>query len=265
MNDISTIYNDLMTVCENENPSPFPIWTFSSANSRRADGKEKKDWYNVSKKGVTLSLHRRNGIIYLVFSLISTFRRRLLLLLVHHIRWRRSADFSLHFFLFLDSYCQKGCSWHPSFFRWCLYAEVSVYLFYVTLHWIESIGSVLAVYCPQVCSSDHLIVSCVGRVYQTCQGVFPGFICFKRRPEPKIISLSQYHPFRDDTDLCQPLFRLVQSAIEYTDCISDEYPGYDTKQSDDEASVLELLGMWRTPSLSLLPGPLWLVMVVPDS
>ena len=31
---------------------------------------------------------------------------------------------------------------------------------------------------------------------------------------------------------------------------------HDTKPSDDEASVLELWGMWSTPSLPLLPGPL---------
>ena len=36
---------------------------------------------------------------------------------------------------------------------------------------------------------------------------------------------------------------------------TNESPGYDTKQSDGEAPVmLELWGMWSTPSL---PGPLW--------
>ena len=40
---------------------------------------------------------------------------------------------------------------------------------------------------------------------------------------------------------------------------------YDTKQSDGEAPVmLELWGMWSTPSLSLLPGPLWPRMVATD-
>ena len=34
------------------------------------------------------------------------------------------------------------------------------------------------------------------------------------------------------------------------------YPGYDTKSSDDEALVLELLTMWSTTTLPLLLGPL---------
>ena len=38
----------------------------------------------------------------------------------------------------------------------------------------------------------------------------------------------------------------------------NECSGYDTKQSDGEVpAVLELWGMWSTPSLPLLPGPLW--------
>ena len=53
-------------------------------------------------------------------------------------------------------------------------------------------------------------------------------------------------------------------AVEYTDCISAEgynsfnkCPGYDTKQSDGQASVnLELWGMLGTPSLPSHPGPL---------
>ena len=40
--------------------------------------------------------------------------------------------------------------------------------------------------------------------------------------------------------------------------LSNECPGYSTKQSDGKAPVmLELLGMQSTPSLSSLPGPLW--------
>ena len=39
---------------------------------------------------------------------------------------------------------------------------------------------------------------------------------------------------------------------------SNECPGYDTKQSDNEVPViLEPWGMWITPSLPSLPGPLW--------
>ena len=44
-----------------------------------------------------------------------------------------------------------------------------------------------------------------------------------------------------------------------------ESPGYDTKRSDGVVSViLELWKMQSTPSLPLLPGPLWSGMVVPD-
>ena len=69
--------------------------------------------------------------------------------------------------------------------------------------------------------------------------------------------------------------RLAQSAgaEEYTDCTSakgktpppNECPGYDTKQSDGEVPVM--LGPWGirgTPSLPLLPGPLWPGVVAPD-
>ena len=44
-------------------------------------------------------------------------------------------------------------------------------------------------------------------------------------------------------------------TVECNNCIS-ECPGYDFKQTDGEAPVLELWGMQSTPSLSLLPGPL---------
>ena len=40
-------------------------------------------------------------------------------------------------------------------------------------------------------------------------------------------------------------------------------PWYNTKQSDGEALVLELWGMWSTSSLPLLPAPLWTRVVVP--
>ena len=59
--------------------------------------------------------------------------------------------------------------------------------------------------------------------------------------------------------------------VEYTDCtytggkrLSNEYPEYDTKQSDGEAPALKILAIWSTPLLALFPGPLWPEMVVPD-
>ena len=61
-------------------------------------------------------------------------------------------------------------------------------------------------------------------------------------------------------------------AEEYTDCTSaeeqdptNECPRYVTKQSDDEVPVM--LGPWgirSTPSLPLLPDPLWPGVVAPD-
>ena len=46
---------------------------------------------------------------------------------------------------------------------------------------------------------------------------------------------------------------------------TNECPDIDTKRSNAEFPVmLELWGMWSTPSLSLLPGPLWPRMVAPD-
>ena len=56
----------------------------------------------------------------------------------------------------------------------------------------------------------------------------------------------------------------LAGAVEYTDCISAEEwdspnkcPVYDLKQSDGEAPVmLKLWGMWCTPLLLSLPGPL---------
>ena len=61
-------------------------------------------------------------------------------------------------------------------------------------------------------------------------------------------------------------------AVEYTNCTSAV--GYDPpspwvswighKLSDGEALVLELWGMLNTPSLPLLPSPLWPRVVAPD-
>ena len=45
----------------------------------------------------------------------------------------------------------------------------------------------------------------------------------------------------------------------------NECPRYDTKLSDGEAPVmLELWGIWSTPSLPSLLGPLWPGLVTPD-
>ena len=47
---------------------------------------------------------------------------------------------------------------------------------------------------------------------------------------------------------------------------TNECPRYDTKQSDHEVpAMLEFWGMWSTPSLPLLPGPLWPGVVAQDS
>ena len=46
----------------------------------------------------------------------------------------------------------------------------------------------------------------------------------------------------------------------------NECPGYDTKQSDGEIPAMqELWGMWSTPLLPSLPGPLRPGVVAPDS
>ena len=67
--------------------------------------------------------------------------------------------------------------------------------------------------------------------------------------------------------------QLIQlaGAVEYTDCrgvrpltLCNECPGYDAKQSDSEAPVLEFWGIWSSSSLPLLLGPLWPRMVAPD-
>ena len=45
----------------------------------------------------------------------------------------------------------------------------------------------------------------------------------------------------------------------------NQCPAYDIKQSDDDVpAMLELWGMWGTPSLLSLPGPLWPGVVAPD-
>ena len=45
----------------------------------------------------------------------------------------------------------------------------------------------------------------------------------------------------------------------------NEYLGYDSKRSGGEVPVmLKFWGMWTTPSLPSLPGPLWPRVVTPD-
>ena len=47
--------------------------------------------------------------------------------------------------------------------------------------------------------------------------------------------------------------------------LPNEYPGYDTKQSEGEVPVMrELLGMQSIPSLPLLPGSPWPRVVAAD-
>ena len=65
----------------------------------------------------------------------------------------------------------------------------------------------------------------------------------------------------------------AQSAgvVEFADCISaevlapalNECPGYDTESFDGEAQVLELWGIWDTPSMPLFPSQLWTRVVIP--
>ena len=63
------------------------------------------------------------------------------------------------------------------------------------------------------------------------------------------------------------------AAVEYTDCISakglhptpNKYPGYDTKQSYGEGSVMvKLWEMRSTPSLPSLRGSFWPGVVAPE-
>ena len=69
------------------------------------------------------------------------------------------------------------------------------------------------------------------------------------------------------------IFSLAQSAgaVEHANCISvvelfpQECLGYDTKQSDGKVPVmLELWGMWITPSSPSFPSSLWPRVVKPD-
>ena len=60
-------------------------------------------------------------------------------------------------------------------------------------------------------------------------------------------------------------------AIDYTDLhlcqgvrLPNKCPENDIKPTDGEAPALEIWGMWITPPLQLLPGPLWPRVVAPD-
>ena len=69
-------------------------------------------------------------------------------------------------------------------------------------------------------------------------------------------------------------FAQSAGAVEYTDGTTAEgrdppptnkCPRYDTKQSDGKVPVMvDLWGMRSTPSLPLLPGPIWPDVVAPD-
>ena len=83
-----------------------------------------------------------------------------------------------------------------------------------------------------------------------------------------------YHLFRSSNFnfLHNSHFASLARAVEYTDGTSaerldlpKECPGYETKQADGEVPVmLELWGIRSTPSLPLLPGPIWPGVVAPD-
>ena len=67
------------------------------------------------------------------------------------------------------------------------------------------------------------------------------------------------------------LLTQLAGGVEYTDWttaegyIPNEYPWYDSKQSDGKIPVmLELCGMRSTPSLPSLPSPLWPRVIAPD-
>ena len=70
---------------------------------------------------------------------------------------------------------------------------------------------------------------------------------------------------RNKTVLTLTLFIvLMAGTVEYTD-IPNECPRYDTKLSDgEEPVILEIWGMWSTPSLPFLPGLILPGMLAPD-
>ena len=115
--------------------------------------------------------------------------------------------------------------------------------------------------------------------YENINMLIFNFTCCKKKSVSllsrfeKLVILLAWHTLFERVFALTQYFAQSAGAIEYTDCFSaegvrsppNECPGYDTKQSDGEVpAVLELWGMWSTPSLPLLPGPLWPGVVAPD-
>ena len=72
-------------------------------------------------------------------------------------------------------------------------------------------------------------------------------------------------PLRDISPKENVIAHTTTMSMSTTLLASNECPGYDTKQPDSEVPVmLELWLMRSTPSLPLLPCPLWLGVVAPD-
>ena len=89
----------------------------------------------------------------------------------------------------------------------------------------------------------------------------------KKKPQEK------YYIGNDQLDRKNILWVALSVGVAvYTNCIfteewdsPNECPGYNTKQSYREASVmLELWGMQSIPLLPSLPGPLWPWVLAPD-
>ena len=58
---------------------------------------------------------------------------------------------------------------------------------------------------------------------------------------------------------------ICRGVIPHPHTHTNEYPGYDIKQSDGEVpGMLELWGMQSTPLLPSLPGPLWPGVIAPE-
>ena len=66
-------------------------------------------------------------------------------------------------------------------------------------------------------------------------------------------------PELGDPLVSQNLTAQSAGAADYTDCISQRVSWYMILNN-----LMEILGMWITPSLPSLPGPLWPVVVTPD-